>query len=109
MVISSNHLQLTDPDSPLEKLHYKIMVYPQYGQLYLGDYVLQDNQFTQVDVNNLFLSYRHYGGLATLDGFSFVATDDVNKGFLVDGQLKEDLAAFVIQVSPPPIIMFSSI
>lgn len=98
MVISSNHLQLTDPDSPLEKLHYKIIEYPQYGQLYLGDRVLQDNQFTQVDVNNLLLSYRHYGGLAKLDRFSFVATDDVNKGFMVDGQLKEDLATFLIQV-----------
>nr|DBA17788.1 TPA: hypothetical protein GDO54_016111 [Pyxicephalus adspersus] len=109
MVISSNQLQLTDPDSPVEKLHYKIIEYPQYGQLYVGDLVLQDNQFTQVEFNNLFLSYRHHGGLATLDRFSFVATDDFNKGFLVDGQLKEDSAAFVIQVEhvdkmPPKIL-----
>ncbi|XP_018409339.1 PREDICTED: FRAS1-related extracellular matrix protein 1-like [Nanorana parkeri] len=109
MVISSHQLQLTDPDSPLEKLRYKIMECPQHGQLYLGDRLLQENQFTQVDIDNLFLSYRHYGGLAKGDRFSFVATDDVNKGFLVDGQLREDSAAFVIQVEhvdkmPPKIL-----
>ncbi|KAM5148134.1 LOW QUALITY PROTEIN: FRAS1-related extracellular matrix protein 1-like [Mantella aurantiaca] len=109
MVISSNHLRLNDPDSPLEKLHYEIVEYPRHGQLYLGDRVLRENRFTQLDVNNLFLSYRHHGGPAEPDRFSFVATDDVNKGFLVDGQLREDSAAFVIQVEhvdkmPPKIV-----
>ncbi|KAM9324646.1 FRAS1-related extracellular matrix protein 1-like [Gastrophryne carolinensis] len=109
MIINSDHLKLTDPDSPLEKLRYRILQYPQHGQLYLGKRILQDDYFTQTDVNNLFLSYQHYGGPAELDRFSFIATDDTNKGFLVDGQLKEDAAIFVIQVEhvdkmPPKIV-----
>ncbi|XP_068095487.1 FRAS1-related extracellular matrix protein 1-like [Hyperolius riggenbachi] len=108
MVISADLLQLADPDSPLEKLHYRLMEYPKYGQLFLGDRVLEDNYFTQTDVNSFLLSYQHYGGPAELDRFSFIATDDANKGFLVDGQLREDSAVFVIQVqhvdkTPPKI------
>ncbi|XP_056388905.1 FRAS1-related extracellular matrix protein 1-like [Hyla sarda] len=109
IVITSDVLQITDPDSPLEKLTYTITEYPRYGQLYLSGAVLQQNHFTQTDINNLHLSYRHYGGPGQLDRFSFTATDDTNVGFLLHGQLKKDPAVFVIQVNrvdktPPKIL-----
>ncbi|XP_071985264.1 FRAS1-related extracellular matrix protein 1-like isoform X2 [Engystomops pustulosus] len=109
IVITSDVLQITDPDSPLEKLQYTVTVYPQYGQLYLSGAVLQQNHFTQMDIDNLHLSYRHHGGAAELDRFSFMATDDTNDGFLLDGNLKKNSAVFVIQVNhvdktPPKIL-----
>ncbi|XP_075688196.1 FRAS1-related extracellular matrix protein 1-like [Rhinoderma darwinii] len=109
IVITSDVLQIMDPDSPLEKLTYTITEYPQHGQLYLSGAVLQQNHFTQTDINNLYLSYRHYGGPAELDRFSFTPTDDTNVGFLLSGQLKKESAVFVIQVNhvdkiPPKIL-----
>ncbi|KAM8930128.1 FRAS1-related extracellular matrix protein 1-like [Pelodytes ibericus] len=98
MVISSNILQLTDPDSPQDKLRYTVIEYPRLGQLYLNDRIMQQNYFYQTDVNKKHVSYRHYGGSGELDHFSFTATDDANAGFLVDGQVKEEAAVFVIQV-----------
>ncbi|KAM4642173.1 FRAS1-related extracellular matrix protein 1-like [Discoglossus pictus] len=110
MMISSDILQLTDPDSPLEKLHYTVTEYPRHGQLYLKDSVLQRGHFSQEDVNSMYLSYRHYGGAGEIDKFSFIATDNTNSGFLVDGQLKDDSVVFVIQVEhvdklPPKILI----
>ncbi|XP_063284108.1 FRAS1-related extracellular matrix protein 1-like [Pelobates fuscus] len=110
MVISSNILQLIDPDSPLEKLSYTIIEFPQHGQLYLHGEIMQQNSFSQTDVNNLYLSYRHYGGVTQLDRFSFIATDNTNTGFLVDGQMKKDAVVFLIQIEhvdklPPKIII----
>ncbi|KAG9482906.1 hypothetical protein GDO78_009060 [Eleutherodactylus coqui] len=109
IIITSDFLQITDPDSPLEKLIYTITESPQHGQLYLNGDVLQQNQFTQNDINNLYLSYRHYGGPGELDHFSFTVTDDTNIGFLLNGQLKEDSAVFVIEVNhvdkmPPKLV-----
>ncbi|XP_075037866.1 FRAS1-related extracellular matrix protein 1-like [Mixophyes fleayi] len=109
MVISPDVLRLTDPDTPVEKLSYTITEYPQHGQLYLSGQVLPRSDFTQADVSSMHLSYRHYGGPAHSDRFSFVATDDTNIGFLVDGHLKKDAAVFLIQVehvdkTPPKIL-----
>ncbi|XP_053325499.1 FRAS1-related extracellular matrix protein 1-like [Spea bombifrons] len=110
VVISSNLLQLTDPDSPVEKLSYTLIEYPRYGQLYLNGRIMQQNHFSQTDVNNMHLSYKHYGGAGQVDRFSFIATDNSNKGFLVDGRMKEDAVVFVIQVEhvdklPPNILI----
>ncbi|KAM4022473.1 FRAS1-related extracellular matrix protein 1-like isoform 1-T2 [Anomaloglossus baeobatrachus] len=99
IVITSDVLQITDPDSPLERLMFTITEYPQHGRLYLSGAVLQENHFTQIDINNLYLTYRHSGGPTERDRFSFTATDDTNVGFLLNGQLKEDSAVFVIQVN----------
>ncbi|KAM3915026.1 FRAS1-related extracellular matrix protein 1-like [Leptodactylus fuscus] len=109
IVITSDILQITDPDSPLEKLSYIITEYPQQGHLYLSGALLQQNYFTQMDINNLDLSYRHHGGSGGIDRFSFTATDDTNVGFLFNGQLKENSAVFVIQVNhvdktPPKLV-----
>ncbi|XP_053549608.1 FRAS1-related extracellular matrix protein 1-like [Bombina bombina] len=113
MTISSDILQLTDPDSPLEKLHYIITEYPRHGQLYLKDNILQQKTFSQADVDSMYLSYKHYGDARQMDTFSFIATDNINQGFLVEGQLKEDSVVFLIQVErvdklPPKILIKQS-
>uniref|UniRef100_A0A8C5R7E8 FRAS1-related extracellular matrix protein N-terminal domain-containing protein n=1 Tax=Leptobrachium leishanense TaxID=445787 RepID=A0A8C5R7E8_9ANUR len=113
MVISSKFLQITDPDSPVERLSFIIIEYPQHGQLYLNGRIMEQNHFSQIDVNNMYLSYRHYGGGAQLDRFSFTATDNTNNGFFVDGQVKEDAVFFLIQVEhvdklPPKITVIDT-
>ncbi|XP_069498160.1 FRAS1-related extracellular matrix protein 1-like [Ambystoma mexicanum] len=98
VVISHDILELTDPDSPLENLIYRVVQQPQHGHLFLKGSVLQQDQFTQSDVNNMHLSYKHNGGGGELDKFLFLASDMINRGFLVDGQLREDPVVFTIQV-----------
>ncbi|XP_044157050.1 FRAS1-related extracellular matrix protein 1-like [Bufo gargarizans] len=110
IAITPEVLQISDPDSPLEKLAYTIKKYPQHGQLYLSGTILQQNHFTQMDINNLYLSYQHYGGSGEIDRFVFTATDHTNVGFLLNGQLIEDSAVFTIQVNhvdkiPPKLML----
>ncbi|XP_073499840.1 FRAS1-related extracellular matrix protein 1-like isoform X2 [Phyllobates terribilis] len=110
ILITADILQITDPDSPPERLIYTITEPPQHGQLYRSGAVLQENHFTQIDINSLYLSYRHFGGPTERDQFSFTATDNTNVGFLLNGQLKEDSAVFVIQVNhvdktPPKLVI----
>ncbi|XP_078525857.1 FRAS1-related extracellular matrix protein 1-like [Lissotriton helveticus] len=113
VVISHDILELTDPDSPLDNLTYHVTQTPQHGHLFLKEAVLQHNQFTQTDVNNRHLSYKHNGGGGELDKFLFIASDKVNRGFLVEGQLREDPVVFTIQVEhedklPPTLIVKES-
>nr|XP_056700742.1 FRAS1-related extracellular matrix protein 1-like [Euleptes europaea] len=97
-VLSPAVLQLTDVDSPIKNLTYIISQHPQYGHLYIEDDVLQLGQFTQLDIDNMKVYYRHNGGAGQIDKFSFIATDKVNHGFLVNGQWRDDPIDFTIQV-----------
>ncbi|KAJ6662587.1 hypothetical protein lerEdw1_011724 [Lerista edwardsae] len=90
-------LQLTDIDSPIKNLTYIITRHPQYGHLYMKETVVHWDQFTQLDVDDRKVYYRHNGGAGQIDKFSFIATDQVNRGFLVNGQLREDPVEFTIQ------------
>lgn len=92
-------LQLTDVDSPIQNLTYIITENPQYGHLYMNEVVLHLGQFTQLDVNNMQIYYRHNGGAGQIDKFSFIATDKVNRGFLLKEQLRDEPVEFTIQVS----------
>ncbi|XP_048351926.1 FRAS1-related extracellular matrix protein 1-like isoform X3 [Sphaerodactylus townsendi] len=96
--LSPTVLQLTDVDSPIKNLTYIITQHPKYGHLFIKDTVLQLSQFTQVDIDNMKVYYRHNGGAGQIDKFSFIATDKVNHGFLVNGQWREDPIDFTIQV-----------
>nr|XP_006002762.1 PREDICTED: FRAS1-related extracellular matrix protein 1-like [Latimeria chalumnae] len=98
VIISPDVLELKDPDSPQDNLTYIIIQYPRYGTLYLKGSILLQNYFTQADVNNLDISYKHNGGTAELDQFFFIATDKSNQGFLMNGHIKEDPVVFMIQV-----------
>ncbi|KAJ7332654.1 hypothetical protein JRQ81_014834, partial [Phrynocephalus forsythii] len=91
-------LQLTDIDSPVKNLTYIITQDPQHGHLYVKDLAIHWGQFTQLDVDDTKVYYRHNGGPGQIDKFSFIATDKVNHGVLVNGELRDDAIEFTIEV-----------
>lgn len=102
--ISPEHLQLTDPDTALENLTYTVIQPPQYGKLLLKGFPMSCTSFTQLDINNMHLSYQHlasehlsYQHLAKIDRFTFQPSDGTNKGYVEYGQLKEQAVVFPIQ------------
>lgn len=98
-IISPEHLQLSDPDTALENLTYTVIQLPQYGKLLLNGFSMSMSRtrFTQLDVNNMLLSYQHLNSFAKIDRFTFQPSDGTNKGYLEHGQLKEQAAVFTIQ------------
>ncbi|XP_069794621.1 FRAS1-related extracellular matrix protein 1b [Narcine bancroftii] len=98
MVITPDNLQLTDPDTPTINLTYIIIQPPKYGNLYLRRNILSQDHFTQLNVNNLDISYKHNLGPSELDHFTFMASDGTNRGFLINGQMREEPVTFSIQV-----------
>ncbi|XP_040818755.1 FRAS1-related extracellular matrix protein 1 isoform X1 [Ochotona curzoniae] len=97
-LLSPDRLQLSDPDTPVENLTFLLAQLPQHGQLYLWGTALLHRNFTQQDVDGGGVTYQHSGGNSPLDGFTFVATDGKNHGFVVDGRLCEEPVPFTIQV-----------
>ncbi|XP_015470716.1 FRAS1-related extracellular matrix protein 1 isoform X1 [Parus major] len=97
-LLTSDVLQLSDPDTAEENLTFVLAQLPQYGHLYYhGDVLLQFN-FTQQDVDNRDVAYKHRGGNSQIDRFTFVATDRTNQGFIVNGRVQSKPVAFTIQV-----------
>lgn len=95
--ILPEHLQLTDPDTALENLTYAVIQPPQYGKLLLKGCPMPNTHITQLDINNMHLSYQHLNTFAKIDRFTFQPSDGTNKGYLEYGQLKEQAAVFSIQ------------
>lgn len=98
--ITTDHLQLTDPDTATANLSFVLTQPPRYGQLLLRGVPLSPPlSFTQADLDEMNLAYRHNpGSLAEIDRFYFLPTDRSNRGYLEFGQLKEEAAIFNIQV-----------
>ncbi|KAK2495096.1 hypothetical protein MC885_000941 [Smutsia gigantea] len=88
-LLTADLLQLTDPDTPVEKLTFLLAQLPQHGQLYVRGTVLLQHGFTQQDVDSRHVAYRHSGGDSQMDRFTFVATDRTNQGFVVDGRVDQ--------------------
>ncbi|KAL6032019.1 hypothetical protein STEG23_008456 [Scotinomys teguina] len=97
-LLSADHLQLTDPDTPPENLTFLLVQLPRHGYLYLRGQVLQRN-FTQQDVDSRAVAYQHSGDSSQVDCFTFLATDRKNHGFVVDGKVQEEPVLFTIQAS----------
>lgn len=99
--ITADHLQLTDPDTAPADLSFVITQPPHRGKLLLRGVPLRPLlNFTQADVDELHLAYRHHlGSPAEVDRFYFLPTDGSNRGYLELGQLREQAAVFNIQVS----------
>lgn len=99
--ITADLLQLTDPDTATANLSFVITQLPRYGKLLLRGVPLSPPlSFTQTDVDELNLAYRHDpGSPADIDRFYFLPTDGNNRGYLEFGQLTEEPAVFNIQVS----------
>ncbi|XP_067886857.1 FRAS1-related extracellular matrix protein 1a [Heterodontus francisci] len=98
MSISPEVLQLSDADTPSQNLTYIIAQHPQYGQLYRKGAVLHQHNFTQLDIDNMDIAYRHGGGDSQIDRFTFIVTDMSNHGFLVNGKLQTEPSVFTIEV-----------
>ncbi|XP_069094919.1 FRAS1-related extracellular matrix protein 1 [Pleurodeles waltl] len=97
-LISPQLLQLSDPDTPPQNLTFLLAQLPQYGQLHRRGSLLLQLNFTQQDVDNLDIAYRHGGGDSQIDRFTFVATDGSNQGFLINEKVQGEPVAFTIQV-----------
>uniref|UniRef100_A0A4W3JEQ6 Fras1 related extracellular matrix 1a n=1 Tax=Callorhinchus milii TaxID=7868 RepID=A0A4W3JEQ6_CALMI len=98
IVIAPEVLHLSDPDTPSRNLTYIIAQHPQYGQLYLRGTVLQQDNFTQLDIDNMDVAYKHGGGDSQIDRFTFIVSDRSNQGFLVNGKMQTEPATFTIEV-----------
>ncbi|XP_026722189.1 FRAS1-related extracellular matrix protein 1 isoform X2 [Athene cunicularia] len=97
-VLSPDVLQLSDPDTAKENLTFLLAQLPQYGHLYYRGAVLLQYNFTQQDMDNRDVAYKHRGGDSQIDKFTFVATDRTNQGFIVNGRVQTEPVAFIIQV-----------
>ncbi|XP_075383533.1 FRAS1-related extracellular matrix protein 1 isoform X3 [Mycteria americana] len=97
-LLSPDVLQLSDPDTVKENLTFLLAQLPQYGHLYYRGAVLLQYNFTQQDVDNRDVAYKHRGGDSQIDRFTFVATDRTNQGFIVNGRVQSEPVAFTIQV-----------
>ncbi|XP_010193932.1 FRAS1-related extracellular matrix protein 1 isoform X2 [Colius striatus] len=97
-LLSPDVLQLSDSDTDKENLTFLLAQLPQYGNLYYRGAVLLQYNFTQQDVNNGNVAYKHRGGDSQTDRFTFVATDMTNQGFIVNGRVQSEPVAFTIQV-----------
>lgn len=100
ITLSPDVLLLSDPDTPSTALTYKVLQPPQYGQLLLkGHPLVSDSNFTQKNIQDLDVAYRHWGGASQIDRFRFIASDTTDRGFLVDGKAQTEPSFFTLQVS----------
>ncbi|OXB56327.1 hypothetical protein ASZ78_001128 [Callipepla squamata] len=99
VLLSPDVLQLTDSDTAKENLTFLLAQLPQYGHLYYRGAVLLQYNFTQQEVDNMDVAYKHRGGDSQIDRFTFVATDRTNEGFIVNGRVQIEPVAFTIQAS----------
>ncbi|XP_056318384.1 FRAS1-related extracellular matrix protein 1a [Danio aesculapii] len=99
VVLSTAVLSLSDPDSPASALRYMLIQTPQYGQLLLkGQPLVAGAHFTQQDLQDLDVTYRHSGGASQIDRFTFTASDSTDRGFMLDGRVQTEPVFFTLQI-----------
>nr|XP_057934070.1 FRAS1-related extracellular matrix protein 1a isoform X2 [Doryrhamphus excisus] len=101
MILSPDCLSMSSTGTSPGSLTFRVLHPPQHGILVLHDTLLTaGSNFTQRDVEELEVMYKHDGEASELDQFEFIATDDANCGVMLDGQLKTEPLAFTIQIKP---------
>ncbi|XP_034712307.1 FRAS1-related extracellular matrix protein 1a isoform X2 [Etheostoma cragini] len=101
MILGPDRLAMSDPDTPPSALTFVLLQPPQYGRLVLGGGTLTaGSNFTQRDIQDMEVTYKHGGGPSQIDRFAFTASDSTKRGFLVDGQLHTEPVFFTIQIKP---------
>ncbi|KAG9486701.1 hypothetical protein GDO78_006860 [Eleutherodactylus coqui] len=100
-LITPDILQATDPDTSMENITFLLVNLPQYGQIYLRGTPIRRNNFTQKDIDNMDVAYKHGGQDAQIDKFTFLLMDKTNKGFIMDGKVQMDPVPFIVQVDFP--------
>ncbi|XP_075943318.1 FRAS1-related extracellular matrix protein 1a [Anarhichas minor] len=99
MIMGPDCLVMSDPDTPPSALTFVLLQPPQYGRLLLGGTTLTaGSNFTQRDIEELEVAYKHDGGPSQIDRFAFTASDSTKRGFLLDGQLQTEPVFFTIQI-----------
>ncbi|KAK7910238.1 hypothetical protein WMY93_014922 [Mugilogobius chulae] len=99
MILGPDSLSMSDPDTPPGAITFLLQQPPQYGRLLLGGVVLgAGSNFTQKNIQDLELMYKHDGGPALIDRFAFSASDSTNRGFLLDEKLQTQPEFFTIQI-----------
>ena len=109
-VISFLHLKASDPDTSNDKLTFNIVKLPKYGKLYNKDKVVK-NSFTQENVNNNSIFYKHDSSDVELDNFTFSLSDGRHSGFMFNDTRFDDPLTFPMFIEsaylPPPIILIN--
>ncbi|KAK1890048.1 FRAS1-related extracellular matrix protein 1 [Dissostichus eleginoides] len=101
MILGPDCLILSDPDTPPRALTFELVQAPQYGRLLLaGSTLTAGSNFTQRDIQELEVTYKHDGGPSQIDRFAFTASDTTRRGFLLDGRLHTEPVFFTIQIKP---------
>ncbi|KAM8899479.1 FRAS1-related extracellular matrix protein 1a [Spinachia spinachia] len=101
MVLGPGCLVMSDPDTPPSAITLVLHQPPQYGRLLLrGSTLTVGSNFTQRDVDDLEVIYKHDGGGSQIDRFAFTAADSTQRGMLLDGQLCTEPVFFTIQIKP---------
>lgn len=99
MILGPDCLAMSDPDTPPSALTFIILQPPQYGRLLLGSATLTaGSNFTQKNIQELELTYKHDAGPSQIDRFAFTGSDSTGQGFLMDGRLHTAPVFFIIQV-----------
>lgn len=99
ITITTDNLHLSDPDTPPHCLIFILVQPPQYGQIIVKGFPLAPgSNFTQQNLLDLDVAYRHLGGASQIDRFTFIAADSTARGFLVGGRTHTDPVFFSIQV-----------
>ncbi|XP_030018419.1 FRAS1-related extracellular matrix protein 1a isoform X2 [Sphaeramia orbicularis] len=99
VILGPDCLTMSDPDTPPNALVFVLLQPPQYGKLMLGGVALTTgSNFTQKNIQDLEVAYKHDGGPAQIDRFAFTGSDSTYRGFLLDGQLQTDPLFFTIQI-----------
>ncbi|XP_069576815.1 FRAS1-related extracellular matrix protein 1-like isoform X3 [Brachyistius frenatus] len=101
MILGPDCLSMSDPDTPPRALTFVLLQPPQYGKLVsAGTTLTTGSNFTQRDIKEKEVIYRHDGGPSHIDRFAFTAFDSTNRGFLLDGQLHMEPVFFTIEIKP---------
>ncbi|XP_047425059.1 FRAS1-related extracellular matrix protein 1a isoform X2 [Mugil cephalus] len=101
MILGPDCLSMSDPDTPPGALTFVLLQPPQYGKLVVASTALTaGSNFTQRDLKELAVAYKHDGGPSQIDRFAFTASDSTNRGFLLDGRLHTEPVFFTIQIKP---------
>lgn len=99
ITLTPDNLHLSDPDTPPSSLVFRVVQPPQYGQLIVkGTPITAASNFTQQNIQDLDVAYRHSGGASQIDRFTFTAADSTERGFLAEGNVQTEPAFFIIQV-----------
>ncbi|XP_072023981.1 FRAS1-related extracellular matrix protein 1-like [Amphiura filiformis] len=107
-VIKPTNLEAVDQDTFSTRVEYVITQPPLYGQLLKGGLPIEDT-FTQADIDNGDIVYRHMIEKAAQDEFYFNVFDGTNVGYVVNNLVYNQPLRYAINIelvdnSPPRLV-----